>query len=81
MRCGSPDRVPLGVLGAPRAVSLPSHDQSGRPERAQAGGSGSGRRSDRGMGEQTPNPPACVEESCPCRRRQECIVDLALYPL
>jgi hypothetical protein len=74
-------RIPVAVLGAPRAVSLPSHDQTGRPDRAQAGGCGRGPRSDRGVGEQTPNPPACVEESCPCSRRQECIVDLALDPL
>jgi hypothetical protein len=74
-------RIPVAVLGAPRAVSLPSRDQTGRPERGGAGGCDSAGRSDRGMGEQTPNPPARVEESCPYRRRQERIVDLALDPL
>jgi hypothetical protein len=74
-------RIPVAVLGALRAVSLPSRHQAGRPERAQGGGRGAGCRSDRGAGEQPPNPSACVEESCPHRCCEERIVNLALDPL
>ncbi len=74
-------RIPVAVLGALRAVSLPSRHQAGRPERSQGGGCGASSRSDRGAGEQTPNPSAHVEESCTHRCRQECIVNLTLDPL
>jgi hypothetical protein len=44
-------RIPVAVLGALRAVSLPSCHQAGRPERAHGGGRGGSSRNDRGAGE------------------------------
>ena len=57
-------RIPVAVLGALRAISLPSRHQARRPERAQGGGRGASSRSDSGAREQPPNPSARVEESC-----------------
>ncbi len=74
-------RIPVAVLGALRAASLPSRHQAGHPERAQAGRHSAGSRGDRGAGEQTSNPSAHVEESCTHRCCQECIVNLTLDPL